>query len=168
VKNNAGQGSFYRSQHEFIHVFKNGDAEHLNTFELGQHGRTRTNVWNYSGVNSFRAGRMDELKMHPTVKPVSLVADVMRDCSKRGSIVLDAFLGSGSTLIAAEQTGRRAFGIEMDPAYVDVALERWQRLTKSDAILEGTSLTFDELRGDPALRLKGRPSAAASKRRRAR
>jgi DNA modification methylase len=156
VKNNAGQGSFYRSQHEFVFVFKNGDAEHLNTFELGQHGRTRTNVWNYAGVNSFRAGRMDELQMHPTVKPTALVVDAMKDCSKRGSIVLDTFLGSGTTLVAAEQIGRRAYGIELDPAYVDVSIERWQRLTKRDAILEGTSLTFDELRADGSLRTRSR------------
>jgi DNA modification methylase len=154
VKTNAGQGSFYRSQHELVFVFKNGAAEHLNTFELGQHGRTRTNVWNYAGVNSFRAGRMDELQMHPTVKPTALVVDAMKDCSKRGSIVLDAFLGSGTTLVAAEQIGRRAYGIELDPAYVDVSIERWQRLTKRDAILEGTSLTFDEIRADPSLRMK--------------
>ena len=152
VKNNAGQGSFYRSQHELVFVFKNGDGEHLNTFELGQNGRTRTNVWNYAGVNSFRAGRMDELRMHPTVKPTALVADAIRDCSKRGSIVLDAFLGSGTTLIAAEQLGRVAYGIELDPAYVDVAIERWQKLTGRDAVLAGTSLTFDELHSDPSLR----------------
>jgi DNA modification methylase len=152
VKSNAGQGSFYRSQHEFIFVFKSGDGSHVNNFELGQHGRTRTNVWNYAGVNAFRAGRMDELQMHPTVKPISLVVDAIKDCSKRGSGVLDAFLGSGTTLVAAEQTGRRAFGIELDPAYVDVAIERWQRLSGCDAILEGTSLTFDQLRADPSLR----------------
>jgi DNA modification methylase len=154
VKNNAGQGSFYRSQHELVFVFKNGDGEHINTFELGQHGRTRTNVWNYAGVNSFRAGRLDELRMHPTVKPTALVADALRDCSKRGSIVLDAFLGSGTTLIAAEQLGRLAYSIELDPAYVDVAIERWQKMTGRDAVLAGTSLTFDELRRDPSLRHK--------------
>lgn len=152
VKTNAGQGSFYRSQHEMIFVFKNGDRPHLNNFELGQHGRTRTNVWQYAGVNSFRSGRMDELQMHPTVKPTGLVVDAIKDCSKRGSSVLDVFLGSGTTLVAAEQVGRRAFGIELDPAYVDVAIERWQQTTKRDAILDGTSLTFDELRNDPSLR----------------
>jgi DNA modification methylase len=154
VKTNAGQGSFYRSQHEFVFVFKHGTAEHLNTFELGQHGRTRTNVWPYAGVNSFRAGRMDELQMHPTVKPTPLVVDAMKDCSRRGSIVLDAFLGSGTTLVAAEQIGRRAYGIELDPGYVDVAIERWQRLTKRDAILEGTTLTFDEIKSNPDVRTK--------------
>lgn len=164
VKNNAGQGSFYRSQHELIFVFKNGDGEHLNTFELGQHGRTRTNVWNYAGVNSFRAGRMDELRMHPTVKPTALVADAIRDCSKRGSIVLDAFLGSGTTLIAAEQLGRIAYGIELDPAYVDVAIERWQKLTGRDAVLAGTPLTFDELRSNQTLRLQSASPSQAKRR----
>jgi hypothetical protein len=102
AKSNAGQGSFYRSQHELIFVFKNGDGPHLNNFELGQHGRTRSNVWQYAGVNTFRAGRMDELTMHPTVKPVALVADAMKDCSRRGGIVLDVFSGSGTTIMAAE------------------------------------------------------------------
>lgn len=165
VKTNAGQGSFYRSQHEFVFVFKKGDAEHLNTFELGQHGRTRTNVWNYPGVNSFRSGRMDELQMHPTVKPTALVVDAMKDCSKRGSIVLDCFLGSGTTLVAAEQVGRRAYGIELDPAYVDVAIDRWQKLTGRDAVLDGTSLTFDEIRADPSLRLTGQLSKSRRRRR---
>jgi DNA modification methylase len=145
TKTNPGQGAFYRNQHEFIFAFKKGDASHINTFELGQHGRSRSNVWAYAGVNSFRAGRMDELKMHPTVKPVALVADAMRDCSRRGSIILDSFCGSGSTIIAAEQTGRRTFGIEIDPQYVDVAIRRWQALTGKDAILESTGQTFEEV-----------------------
>src|SRR6516164_2365137 len=98
VKTTPGQGSFYRSQHELVFVYKQGQAPHLNTFELGQHGRSRSNVWTYPGVNTFRAGQMDELKMHPTVKPVALVADAMRDCSRRGSIVLDVFAGSGTTI----------------------------------------------------------------------
>jgi DNA modification methylase len=119
VKTSPGQGSFYRSQHELVFIYKRGKTPHLNTFELGQHGRTRTNVWTYAGANTFRAGRIDELKMHPTVKPVALIADAMRDCSRRGSIILDAFAGSGSTIMAAEQIGRRAFCIEIDPQYVD-------------------------------------------------
>jgi DNA modification methylase len=164
VKSNAGQGSFYRSQHELIFVFKNGDGGHVNNFELGQHGRTRTNVWNYPGVNSFRAGRMDDLQMHPTVKPIAMVVDAMKDCSRRGSIVLDGFLGSGTTLIAAEQVGRRAYGIEIDPAYVDVAIERWQRVSRRDAVLEGTSFTFDQLRADPSLREQVRPKRRRAKR----
>jgi DNA modification methylase len=165
TKTNAGQGSFYRSQHELVLVFKKGSAEHLNTFELGQHGRTRTNVWTYAGVNSFRSGRMDELQMHPTVKPTALVVDAMKDCSKRGSIVLDPFLGSGTTVIAAEQVGRRAFSIELDPAYVDVAIERWQRLTKRDAVLDGTSVTFDEIRANPELRIRSEKTKQRAKRR---
>lgn len=145
VKTTPGQGSFYRSQHELVFVYKHGKAPHLNTFELGQHGRVRTNVWAYAGANSFRAGRMDELKMHPTVKPVALIADAMRDCSKRGSIILDTFAGSGSTIMAAEQIGRRAFCMEIDPQYVDVAVRRWQQFTRRDAILESTGQAFDEL-----------------------
>jgi DNA modification methylase len=144
VKTNAGQGSFYRSQHEFICVFKNGDAPHINNFELGQHGRTRTNVWTYAGVNTFRAGRLDDLSLHPTVKPIALVADAMRDCSRRGDIVLDPFIGSGTTILAAERVGRRGYGLELDPLYVDAAVRRWQAYTKRDAILESTGQTFDE------------------------
>jgi DNA modification methylase len=145
AKTNAGQGSFYRSEHELVFVFKHGEATHLNTFGLGAGGRSRSNVWRYAGVNTFRAGRMDELTMHPTVKPVALVADAMRDCSRRGSIVLDAFAGSGTTIMAAEQIGRRAFCVEIDPAYADVAVRRWQRFTGRDAILEATGQTFEEL-----------------------
>jgi DNA modification methylase len=145
VKSNAGQGSFYRNQHELIFVFKRGHAPHLNTFGLGQYGRMRSNVWHYAGVNSFRAGRMDDLRMHPTVKPIALVVDALRDCSRRGSIVLDAFAGSGTTIMAAEQIGRRAFCLELDPAYVDLAIRRWQRFTRRDAILEKTGQSFDEL-----------------------
>jgi DNA modification methylase len=145
VKTNAGQGSFYRSAHELVFVYKHGKAPHLNTFELGQHGRSRTNVWSYAGVNAFRAGRMDELTMHPTVKPVALIADAMRDCSRRGSIVIDVFAGSGSSIIAAEQVGRHAYCIEIDPSYVDVAIRRWQRFTGKDAVLELTGQTFDEI-----------------------
>jgi DNA modification methylase len=144
AKTNPGQGSFYRSQHELVFVYKKGKAAHLNTFELGQHGRSRSNVWNYAGVNSFRAGRMDDLKMHPTVKPVAMIADAMRDCSRRGSIILDGFAGSGGTIMAAEQIGRRAYCIEVDPQYVDVAVRRWQQGTGKDAILESTGKTFDE------------------------
>jgi hypothetical protein len=114
AKTTPGQGSFYRSQHELVFVYKRGQAPHLNTFELGQHGRTRSNVWTYAGANTFRPGRMDELKMHPTVKPVALIADSMKDCSRRGSVILDAFAGSGTTIIAAEQVGRRAYRLQAD------------------------------------------------------
>jgi DNA modification methylase len=145
AKTNAGQGSFYRSQHEFILVFKNGNAPHRNNVELGKHGRNRSNVWTYAGVNSFRSGRMEELSVHPTVKPVALVADAMRDCSRRGEIVLDPFMGSGTTILAAERVGRRAYGLEIDPLYVDVAVRRWQSFTGRDALLEATGQTFDEV-----------------------
>jgi DNA modification methylase len=144
-KTNAGQGSCYRSQHELIFVFKNGSAPYVNNFELGQNGRTRSNVWSYAGVNSFRAGRMDELKLHPTVKPAALVADAMRDCSRRGDIILDPFMGSGTTIVAAESVGRVAYGIELDPLYVDVAIRRWQKFTGRDAVHARTGETFDEL-----------------------
>jgi DNA modification methylase len=144
VKTTPGQGSFYRSQHELILVFKNGDAPHINNFELGRHGRNRSNVWTYPGISGFGVGRMDELAMHPTVKPVALVADAIRDCSRRGDIVLDLFIGSGTTVVAAERVGRRAYGLEIDPHYVDVAVRRWQAYTKCDAILHGTGQTFEE------------------------
>jgi DNA modification methylase len=145
VKTTPAQGSFYRSQHELIFVFKNGDGAHVNNIELGRHGRNRSNVWTYAGMNTFRAGRMDDLAMHPTVKPVALVADAMRDCSRRGDVVLDPFMGSGTTIMAAERVGRRAYGLEIDPLYVDVAVRRWQAYTKRDALLQSTGQTFDEV-----------------------
>lgn len=153
-KTNAGMGSFYRSKHELIFMFKNGTAAHINNFELGQYGRYRTNVWDYAGVNTFKEGRLEELVMHPTVKPAALVADVMKDCSHRRGLVLDPFLGSGTTLIAAERTGRRARTIEIDPLYVDVAVRRWQAYTGKDATLSATGETFDEV-------VKARKSKAA-------
>jgi DNA modification methylase len=145
AKTNAGQGSFYRSQHEFTCVYRSGDAPHINNIELGRHGRNRSNLWTYPGVNTFRAGRLDDLAMHPTVKPVGLVADAMRDCSRRGDIVLDPFMGSGTTIMAAERVGRRAFGLEIDPLYVDVIVRRWQAYTKRDAVLQGSGQTFEEI-----------------------
>ena len=125
-------------------MFRVGEAAHLNNIELGRHGRSRSNVWHYAGVNSFRAGRMDELSIHPTVKPVTLVADAMKDCSKRGDIVLDTFCGSGTTVLAAERVGRRAYGLELEPKYVDVAIRRWQAFTRRDAVHIETGSTFDE------------------------
>jgi DNA modification methylase len=145
VKTNAGQGTFYRSQHELNFVFKKGDPPHINNFELGQHGRSRSNVWTYAGVNTFRAGRLDDLASHPTVKPVALVADAMRDCSRRGDIVLDPFMGSGTTILAAERVGRRGYGLEIDPLYVDAAVRRWQAYTRRDAFLAGADTTFDKV-----------------------
>jgi DNA modification methylase len=147
VKSNAGQGSFYRSQHELIGVFRVGPSPHLNTVELGRHGRSRSNVWKYAGANTFRAGRMDDLRAHPTVKPVSLVADAIKDCTHRNHIVLDTFCGSGTTLLAAERVGRGARGVEIDPRYVDVAIRRWQAFTGRDAVHIDTDLTFEEVAG---------------------
>ena len=128
-----------------ICVFKSGEGLHQNNIELGRHGRNRSNVWAYPGVNSFRAGRMDDLSVHPTVKPVALVADAMRDCSRRGDIVLDPFMGSGTTILAAERVGRRGYGIELDPLYVDAAIRRWQAYTRKDAVLKAARQTFDEV-----------------------
>lgn len=133
AKDNGGMGTFYRSRHELIFAFKVGDAPHINTFELGQHGRYRTNVWEYRGVNTMKAGRMDELAMHPTVKPVQMIADALKDVSGRGDVVLDLFGGSGSTLIAAHKTGRRAFLAELDPLYCDRILHRWEIYAKDEA-----------------------------------
>lgn len=146
VKTNAGMGSLYRSQHELICVFKNGRAKHVNNVELGKHGRYRTNVWTYAGANAFGRTRDADLASHPTVKPVGLVADAIRDCSKRGDIILDPFMGSGTTILAAERTGRRAAGLELSPAYVDVAIGRWQAKTGKAAVLAADGRTFDEVR----------------------
>jgi DNA modification methylase len=132
-KSNAGMGSLYRSKHELVFVYRVGSAAHLNNVELGRHGRNRTNVWDYASVNSFSGSRREDLALHPTVKPIALVADALQDVSKRGDLVLDTFLGSGTTLIAAERCGRRFRGVEIDPAYVDVAVERWQAITGKEA-----------------------------------
>jgi DNA modification methylase len=144
-KTNAGMGSFYRSKHELIFVFKAGSAPHVNIFGLGDTGRYRTNVWDYPGVNSFRAGRLEELALHPTVKCVALVADAIKDCSRRGDIVLDPFGGSGTTLIAAQKSGRRAHLIEYDPAYCDVILRRYEEATGNRARLAKTGESFEDL-----------------------
>ncbi len=144
-KHNAGMGSFYRSQHELVLVFKAPGGPHTNTFELGQHGRYRTNVWEYAGVNTFRKGRLEELAMHPTVKPVALVADAIKDVSRHKDVVLDPFSGSGTTLIAAEKTGRRGRAIEFEPRYVDVAVLRWQVFTGKQATLESSGQTFEDV-----------------------
>ncbi|BDL38057.1 site-specific DNA-methyltransferase [Methylorubrum extorquens] len=143
-KTNAGMGSFYRSKHELIFVLRKPGAPHLNTVELGRHGRYRTNVWDYAGVNTFGRHRMQELSSHPTVKPVALVIDAIKDCTRRGERVLDAFCGSGTTLIAAERAGRVGYGIELDPLYVDVAVRRWQSLTGRAAVHAITGATFAE------------------------
>jgi DNA modification methylase len=145
VKSNAGQGSFYRSQHEFVGIFRVGQAPHLNNIELGRHGRSRSNVWHYAGVNSFRAGRMEELRAHPSAKPVALVADAIKDCTRRGDVVLDTFCGSGSTIMAAERVGRHARALEIEPRFVDVAIRRWQAFTRRDARHAESGLSFDEI-----------------------
>lgn len=128
-KSNAGMGSLYRSKHELVFVYRVGEAQHLNAVELGRHGRNRTNVWDYASVNTFGGSRQQDLALHPTVKPVSMVADAWQDVTKRGDLVLDIFLGSGTSLIAAERTGRRFRGLDIDPLYVDLAVDRWRTLT---------------------------------------
>ncbi|MGB0748549.1 MAG: site-specific DNA-methyltransferase [Magnetospiraceae bacterium] len=142
AKTNAGMGSLYRSQHELVLLFKYGNAKHINNVELGCHGRHRSNVWTYPGVNTFRAGRDEDIAVHPTVKPLAMVADAILDCSRRGGLILDPFVGSGTTILAAQQTGRIAYGMDMDAKYVDVAIRRWQTATGEDAVLDGTDQTF--------------------------
>lgn len=145
AKTNAGMGSLYRSQHELVFVCKKGTAPHINNVELGRFGRNRTNVWNYAGVNTFSKDRDTELAMHPTVKPVALVADAILDCSRRSGVVLDAFAGSGTTLIAAEKTGRRGYGIEIDPHYADTIIRRFEDVYGIKAVHIGSGDTFDVL-----------------------
>jgi DNA modification methylase len=147
VKDNGGMGSLYRSQHELVWIFKNGKEKHRNNVQLGQFGRYRTNVWHYPGVNSFSRSTEEGnlLEMHPTVKPVALVGDAIMDCTSRRDIVLDPFLGSGTTLLAAERTGRICYGIELEPLYVDTVIRRWQAFTGQAAKHHGSGRTFDEL-----------------------
>jgi len=140
----AGQGSFYRSKHELIAVFKNGDAPHINNFGLGANGRYRANVLDYPGVNCLHPARRGDLDMHPTVKPVALVADLIRDCSRRHGIILDPFGGSGTTILAAERAGRIARVIELDPLYIDVTIRRWEQTTGVPARHAELGLTFEE------------------------
>ncbi len=134
AKTNGGMGSLYRSQHELVFVFRKGAAQHRNNVQLGRFGRNRTNLWTYAGVNTFREGRMEELAAHPTAKPVPMIKDALLDVTKRGDLVLDPFMGAGATLIAAERSGRIAYGVEIDPAYVDVTLRRWRTETGEDPI----------------------------------
>lgn len=144
-KTNGGQGGLYRSQHELIGLFRVGPECALDNVQKGKFGRNRTNVWVYPGVNVFRAGRMDDLAAHPTVKPVRLVADAFKDCTRPNDIVLDTFVGSGTTILAAEQIGRRARAMEIEPKYADVAVRRWQALTGRDAVHVETGLPFSAL-----------------------
>ena len=149
-KTNGGMGSLYRSQHELVFVFKSGSAPHINNVELGKHGRYRTNIWSYAGVNSFGRSRDADLAMHPTVKPTALVADTILDCSKRKGIILDAFAGSGTTLVAAERTGRRGYGIELDPRYCDVIIRRLAKVAGLEATHAETGRTFAEIEAERA------------------
>jgi DNA modification methylase len=147
VKDKAGMGSFYRSQHELVLVFRKGKGPHRNNVQLGQFGRNRTNVWQYPGIHTLskQSGEGNLLALHPTVKPVAMVADAILDCSARGEIVLDAFLGSGTTLMAAERVGRVCCGIEIDPLYVDVAIRRWQNYTGEAAVHAISGKRFNEI-----------------------
>lgn len=145
TKTNAGMGSLYRSQHELIFILKKGAGPHTNNVQLGKYGRNRSNVWNYSGMNSFGAERDELLASHPTVKPVSLIADAILDVTPRNGLVLDGFLGSGTTIIAAEQTGRIGLGCEISPQYVEVAIKRFQAISEEPVIHMATGLPFEEL-----------------------
>jgi DNA modification methylase len=147
VKHNGGMGSLYRSQHELVLVLKHGRGSHVNNVQLGRFGRNRTNVWQYRGANDFGRGEGEGnlLALHPTPKPVAMVADAIMDCTQRGDIVLDAFLGSGTTLIAAERVGRRCYALELDPLYVDTAVRRWQKLTGGVARHASSGISFDEI-----------------------
>ncbi|WP_293425110.1 site-specific DNA-methyltransferase [Phreatobacter sp.] len=146
AKTNAGQGSFYRHQTELVFVWRKAGAAHTNNIHLGKFGRNRSDLWTYAGANSFRAGRMDDLKAHPTVKPLMLVADAIKDATRRREIVLDPFAGSGTTILAADKVGRRGYGMEIEPKYVEVAIARWQAQAGQDARLEGSGKSFEEVR----------------------
>jgi DNA modification methylase len=143
VKENGGQGSLYRSRHELVFVFKSGKGKHRNNIQVGKHGRYRTNIWEYPRVKSSAANGGEQLSgLHPTIKPVVMVADAILDCTARNDVVLDPFLGSGTTVIAAERTGRICYGMDLDPGYIDTALRRWQRVTNLAAVLAATGQTF--------------------------
>jgi DNA methylase len=159
VKDRAGMGSLYRSQHELVFVFKSGAGPHCNNVQLGRHGRDRANVWRYPSIHTLREGEEgDVLALHPTCKPVKMVADALLDCSKRNDLVLDAFLGSGTTLIAAERVGRVCYGIEIDPLYVDVAIRRWQAHSGGDARLAASGESFAQREALASAALKEMPA----------
>lgn len=163
-KMSGGMGGIYRSQHEPCGVFKYGDASYLNNVQLGKYGRYRTNVWDHRGLSSFGKGRDDALRDHPTVKPVALLAEAIKDCTKRGDIILDPFAGSGSTLIAAQKTGRVCFGIELEPKYVEVIIRRWETLTGEKAILESTGLTLSEMKAQRQMSVVDKELASSESR----
>jgi len=148
-KTNGSRG-FYRSQHELICVFKAGTAPHICTFGIEKGARVRSNVITMAGCNSFGSTRDEDLAAHVTVKPKSLIADLIRDCSTPNGIILDAYCGSGTILLACEMTRRRARAIELDPLYVDVAIRRWEKMTGKQAMLEATGQTFAEVEADRA------------------
>ena len=150
VKSNAGMGSLYRSQHELVFVFKAGSAPHINNVQLGRFGRSRSNVWRYAGMNAFGRGRDEALALHATVKPVDLVSDAILDCSERDGMILDAFLGSGTTLVAAHRTGRRGYGIELDPYYVDAAVQRVSAAVGAPAVHVASGRSFQAICADRA------------------
>ncbi|MBN8520315.1 MAG: ParB N-terminal domain-containing protein [Alphaproteobacteria bacterium] len=145
AKSNGGMGSLYRSQHEFVFVFKRGNKPHTNNIQLGKYGRNRTNVWEYPGMNTLGSSDIEKnlLSLHPTVKPVAMVADAIMDCSSRNDLILDPFLGSGSTLVAAECVGRFCYGMDIDPVYIDTAIRRWQQQTGKEAIHAFTGVNFN-------------------------
>ena len=148
AKTNGGMGSLYRSRHELVFVFKSGQDPHTNNIQLGRFGRNRSNVWNSPGANSFaRNSPKNQLGSHPTVKPITLLADAILDCTQRNDIVIDPYLGSGTTILAAERTGRRCHAIEIDGRYVDTAVKRWERLTKQEA-KDINGRTFAQTRSD--------------------
>jgi DNA modification methylase len=166
-KNSGGLGGMYRSQFEPCGIFKFGENPHLNNVELGKHGRYRTNVWKHRGLSSFGQGRAEALAVHPTVKPINLLAEIIKDCTKRGDVVLDPFLGSGSLVLAAQKTGRRCFGIELEAKYIDVAIRRWENMTGLQAVHAASGLTFAELgtqrhAADPSTASVTNPSAEAN------
>jgi len=142
AKTNGGMGSLYRSQHELVLVLKHGTAPHFNAVELGKHGRYRTNVWTQAGANAFGASRDADLAAHPTVKPTSLLTEAIRDVTRQGEIVVDAFSGSGSTILACERSKRVGYAIEIEPKYIDVAIQRWEAMTGCQAVLESTGETY--------------------------
>jgi DNA modification methylase len=163
-KSNAGMGSLYRSAHEFIFVYKNGRSKHINNVELGRFGRSRTNIWEYVGMSSFAKDRDATLAGHPTPKPLALVSDAILDCSKRGGIVLDAFAGSGTTLLAAERTGRLGYGIELDLHYADLIIKRFEEVYGLEAIHINSDLSFDRVKAERTERNKNGQAGTINRR----